>query len=104
MPIRPAAISKQAEIAEAVAEVVRILAPDVVYVRYEIGENWYGDPAVFFRSLLSDEAAEKRLRETARKVEQELEERLDFAALGLFSYYNVRSVSEQAALRGKEWA
>jgi hypothetical protein len=104
MPMMPAAVSKQAEIAEAVAEVERRLAPDVVYIRYEIGENWYGDWAIFFRSLLSDEAAEHRLHEVAKKVKQLLAERLDFPGLGLYAYYNVRSVSEQAALRDREWA
>jgi hypothetical protein len=57
MPMMPAGVVKQAEIASAVAEVERLLAPDVEHIQYEIGQDWSGDWAVFFRVLLSDEAS-----------------------------------------------
>ena len=83
MPTMPAGVVKQGEIAAAVAEVERLLAPDVVHIRYEIGANWSGDWAVFFRVVLSDEASKHRLREVATQVESRLADRLDFPALGL---------------------
>ncbi len=104
MPMTYAGVLRPVEIDEAVAEVARLLAPDVVYIRYHIGEDWNDEWAVYFRALLSDEAAEHRLHEVAKKVRAELAERLDFRALGLRHYTHVRSVSEQAALRNKEWA
>ena len=33
------------------------LAPDVVRIRYSFSEDWSGDPAVYFRVGLRDEAA-----------------------------------------------
>ena len=97
-------ITKQSEINWAVSEVVRLLAPDVVHIRYDINQDWSGDWAIFFRVVLSDEASRARLREAATKVVRELADRLDYSSMGLFPYYNFRSVSEQAALREETWA
>jgi hypothetical protein len=80
------------------------LAPDVVQIRYDIGTDWSGDWAIFFRVLLSDEASRARLRDVATQVVWRLDERLDFPSMGLFPYHNFRSVSEQDVLREEAWA
>ena len=100
----PIAVQREPEIDAAVAEVAARLAPDVIHIRYEIGQDWSGQWAIFFRVLLSDEASKKRLREVATKVVWRLADRLDFPALELFPYHNFRSESEQAALREEAWA
>ena len=100
----PAGVARETEIAEAVADVERSLAPDVVHIRYEIATDWSGDWAIFFRVLLSDEASKTRLREVATKVVWRLAERLDFPSMGLLTYHNFRSASEQAVLREEAWA
>jgi hypothetical protein len=102
--ILPKAVTKQPEINAAIREVVRLLQPDVVYIRYDIGWDWSGDPAIFFRILLSDEASKTQLREVAAKVVQFLADRLDFASMSLLPYHNFRNVSEQAVLREEAWA
>lgn len=95
---------KQAEINSAISEVVRLLAPDVLRIRYHIDRDWSGDWAIFFRILLSDEASRERLREVTTKVVGLLDERVDFESLGLFRYHNFRSASEQEILREEAWA
>jgi hypothetical protein len=100
----PSAATKQPEINAAVSEVVGLLAPDVVHIRYDIGRDWSGDWAIFFRVLLSDDASKTRLREVAAQVVWRLAERLDFQSMGLFPYHNFRSVSEQDVLREEAWA
>jgi len=100
----PSTAAKQPEINAAISEVVGSLAPDVVYIRYDIGRDWSGDPAIFFRVLLSDEASKTRLREVATKVVWDLAKRLDFPSMELFPYHNFRSVSEQDVLREEAWA
>jgi hypothetical protein len=100
----PPAITRQAEIELAIQEVERSLAPDVVHIRYEIGEDWSGQWAVFFRILLTDDAARRRLHEVGSKVEWGLARHLDFPGLGVYPYHNFRSVSEQEAMREPEWA
>jgi hypothetical protein len=61
----PAAIVKQSEIDARVRKVAGALEPDVRHTRYEIGEDWSGQWAIFFRIVLSDEATKLRLREVA---------------------------------------
>jgi hypothetical protein len=100
----PSAIAKQPEINAAVSEVVRLLAPDVVHIRYDIDRDWSGDWAIFFRIVLSDEASRTRLREVTKEVVWRLADRVDFSSMGLFAYHNFRNVSEQAVLREEAWA
>jgi len=102
--IMPAVITMDPQIKAAIKEVVNLLAPDVVYIRYEIGKDWSGDWAIFFRVVLSDEAGAERLREVATNVVSRLAERLDFPSMGVFPYHNFRSVSEQEAIREEAWA
>jgi hypothetical protein len=102
--IMSSVITMNPQINAAIREVVDLLAPDVVYIRYEIGQDWSGDSAIFFRVLLSDDASKNRLRDAASQVECRLAERLDFTSMGVFPYYNFRSESEQAAMREPAWA
>ena len=100
----PTAATKQPEIDATVTEIERLMAPDVVHIRYEIGRDWAGDWAIFFRVLLSDEASKLRLRDVATQVVHRLADRLDFPSLGVSPYHNFRSASEQAVLREEAWA
>lgn len=100
----PSAVTKQREIDTAINEVTAELAPDVVRIRYDIGEDWSGEWAIFFRIVLTDEAAKRRLRDIASRVVWGLASRLDFPGMGVFPYHNFRSVSEQAMLQEEAWA
>ena len=100
----PPALSRQSEIQAAIDATEKSLAPDVVHIRYEIGKDWSDEWAVFFRIVLTDDAAKRRLHEVATKVERGLDQHLDFPGLGVYAYHNYRSVSEQAALREPAWA
>jgi hypothetical protein len=100
----PSAVSKQAEIEAAIARVQQSIGQDVVRIRYEIGEDWSGQWAIFFRILLTDDAARLRLRDVATRVVWELARQLDFPAMGVFPYHNFRSVSEQSMLQEPAWA
>ena len=100
----PPAVSKQPEIEAAIHEVEKSLAPDVVRIRYEIEKDWSGEWAIFFRIVLTDDAAKRRLGEIIWKVDSSLEKVLDYPSLGVYPYHNFRSVSEQAALQEPAWA
>jgi hypothetical protein len=90
---------------EQVDQIARALAPDVVYVRFNVSHDWSGDPAIYFRVLLSDEAAShrERLVEVAGRVRQALSDGLGLAELDHISYFHFRTQSEQAGLREKAW-
>lgn len=97
--------SKQPQISAAVTEVVKELSPSVKKIRFEIGQDWSGQWAIFFRVLLSDDASEpKNLREIAPRVVWGMSERLDLPGLGLFPYFNFRSEAEQALVKDMAWA
>jgi hypothetical protein len=98
-------ISKQPQIDAAVTEVVNELSPSVRKIRFEIGEDWSGELAVFFRVLLSDSASEpENLRAIAPRVVSAMSQRLDLPVLGLFPYFNFRSETEQSLAKEPAWA
>src|ERR1700675_4860417 len=76
---------------------------DVRLIRFDRRTDWSGDDAIYFRILISDDAARTRLRETMAEVVGMLESILNLETMGLHVYHNVRSESEQAALREKSW-
>jgi hypothetical protein len=99
----PSVVTKQTEVQSAVSAVAEQLNPDVQYIRYDIGQDWSGDWAIFFRIVLSNEASKKRLREIATQVVWRLGERIDFTALGVIPYHNFRSAAEQEILQEPAW-
>lgn len=101
--IVPVAEPKQNSVQSAIAEVIELLAPDVIRIRYDLGPDWSGDPGIYFRTVLSDEASQLRLKVVPRRVEALLKERLDFQEMGVFAYFNYRNESEQRALREPRW-
>ncbi len=64
-----------------------------------------GDPAIYFRILLTDAASERAtLREVTRKITTTLEAINPYETWGLIPYFNFRSESEQATMNNPEWA
>lgn len=53
----PPAVTKQAEIDAAIERVQQSMGPEVVRIRYEIGEDWSGQGAIFFRIVLKDDVS-----------------------------------------------
>ena len=97
-------LSKQTQIDAAEPDVVEELSPSVRKIRFDIGQEWSGQWAIFFRVLLSDDASEPNLREIAPRVVWRMSERLDLPGLGLFPYFNFRSEAEQEIVKDLAWA
>jgi hypothetical protein len=88
----------------AVDEVARELAPDVVRIRVDVHEDWSGDPAIYFRVILSDEASrEDRLTETTGRVSERLSDELRLDRLDHIPYFSFRSQTEQELMRDPKW-
>jgi hypothetical protein len=103
--IAPRGFTGYPKINAAVAEVTRELSPWVRQIRYGVALDWSGEWAVFFRVLLSDEAAKQpKLRNAGAQVIEEMSEKLDLPNLGLFPYFDFRSESEQSELNDPDWA
>lgn len=81
----------------------RVLRPDVVRVRFRLGQDHDGDDAIFFNTLLSDDTAKGNLIAITSRVHQICETVTDANEHGWLTYFNFRSVSEQAKLKDQEW-
>jgi hypothetical protein len=98
------ALVNQKQLKANVGKAERKLAPDVVRIRYSLEEDWMGEPAIFFRILLSDDATtEERRRETVPRVERLLAREVEPHKYGLRHYFRIRSASEQAELKEESW-
>jgi hypothetical protein len=100
----PSAVSKRAEIEAAIERVRQDIGSDVLRIRYEIDRDWSGEWAIFFRVVLTDDAARHRLRAIGTQVVRGLARELDFPGMGVYPYHNYRSESEQATLQEPAWA
>jgi hypothetical protein len=103
--IVPSGFVHQAQIDQGLQTAAAQLGSDVVRVRYELGEDWKGDEALFFRVVLKDSVSDHvRLREVARRVTETVFREIRPDRLGLEAYYNFRSESEQSVLKEEAWA
>jgi hypothetical protein len=104
MPIVPRVYVDQSQIATKVEKARKALSPDVVRIRYDIGEDWSGSPSVFFRIVLSDAASRvANLRDVTQRVSRRIEAEVGPDKLGLEAYFNFRSVSEQRTMKEPAW-
>ena len=77
---------------------------EVVRVRYSFAEDWSGDPAIYFRIVLSDEASRRdKLGDTTRRIRSELTDDLRLDESEYIPYFDFRSKAEQDKLKDPEW-
>jgi hypothetical protein len=103
----PAGFVNQTQLKEIVDAAIKGLDPaEVVRVNCSIGEDHTGDPAIFFRVVLTDDAARKdRPWEVTERVRSSLPSASWLLEnWGLFPYESFRSSSEQCELNDPEWA
>jgi len=90
---------------EQVDRIARDLAPDVVRIRLTAKPDWTGDPSLYFRVILSDEASRREpLREVTGLVRRRVAEDLRLEDLDMHPYFRFRTQSEQAELQDPQWA
>lgn len=98
-------IVDRSELAELIDEEIQGIDPEVVRVRYSFGYDWSGEPAVYFRVVLSDEASqEAMLTRVADRIESKLCDKVRlFEDWGLQPYFSFRSKSEQDGRNDPDW-
>ncbi len=106
MPTAFKGVVQPEKLTAAIATLELHLRPDVVRIRHMIGEDSSGQPAIYFRVLLSDRASRPdRLRQVTRKVRNLVYQNIDpVNSWGLVPYLRFRSQSEQAELQEPAWA
>ena len=92
---------QQAQLYQAVSDLKPALGSDVVTLRYTLGQDWSGEPAIFFRVVLSDRASRRdQLRNATNQIENAIMQRLQpLEEWGVLPYFSFRSMAEQAALQ-----
>lgn len=105
MPTVPSGFVHQNQIEKAVQRAQKALAPNVIRIRYSLGNDWTGDPSIFFRVVLSDTASRpSNLQKVAQRVTLRLINEVRSDEFGLHAYFNFRSESEQAQIKEPAWA
>jgi hypothetical protein len=90
----------QSQFKAAIARAKKHVAPDVVSIIPTLGNDWSGEPAVFFMVILSDAASrrDQLLSVTDRVSKTIVGEVEPLDEWGVLPYFNFRSQSEQANL------
>jgi hypothetical protein len=105
VPVVPTGFINQAQLNDSVTQAIHRLGREVVRVRYNIGADTSGEPAIFFHIVLSDNASrEEQLADvTDRAAALLFEELRPYENWGLIPYFSFRSESEQALRNEPEW-
>lgn len=89
---------------EQVDKIATALAPDVVRIRVNAGQDWSEHPALYFRVVLSDEASRPmRLADITDEVRTKLTEALGLSQSDRIPYFRFRSQSEQTKIKELAW-
>jgi len=96
----PLAVAQQPLFQAAVARAAQQLAPDVLDVIPTLGDDWRGEPAVFFMVILADAASrrDRLLRVTNHASTFIVQQVQPFEQWGVLPYFNFRSQSEQVRI------
>jgi hypothetical protein len=104
VPIVPRGLVDQSKIRAGVRRAERDLAPDVIRIMHSFAEDVQGNISLFFRIVISDAvSAPTKLRETTQRIIAKVRDEIKAEELGLQTYFNFRSKSEQATLRDSFW-
>ena len=100
----PRGLVDQSKIRAGVRKAELALAPDVIRIMYSFAEDVQGNMSLFFRILISDRAAApSSLRERTQQIITKVLQEIKAQELGLQTYFNFRSESEQEMLREPFW-
>ena len=82
----------------AAVERVKARFPQVQYINFNLGDNHYGDPCIFFRIVVSDDVSDigDQLK-LKRKITVALMNEARTYENGFGSYYDILNVGELAA-------
>ncbi len=102
----PKGVVQSEQLAAAITQIEEVLKPDVVRILHTIENDSSGEPAIFFRVLLSDAASKPdRLHDVTGRVRAFIYRQIDpLNSWGLVPYIRFRSESEQAMLRERAWS
>jgi hypothetical protein len=101
MPILPRGVAQPSELIKSLNALSPLDPSHVVKWDFTVGNDWSGDPAIFFLIILSDSASNPRkLRQVTSAIVDTITKKIDpLNQWGLIPYFSFRSQSEQAKLK-----
>ena len=104
--IVPSGLVNQKQLAAEIDRAKTKLGKEVVRVRYSLEEDSTGEPSIFFRIVLTDEASKEDglVDVTCRITSVLFDEIRPYENWGLLPYFSFRSQSEQEHLNDPQWA
>jgi len=102
----PSGFVNQTQLADQVTRAKRKFGKEVVRVNYSLGTDSDGEPAMFFRIVLSDAASREDMLAdvTGRIMTTLFDEIRPHENWGVLPYFSFRSKSEQASRNDPEWS
>jgi hypothetical protein len=95
------------DFAQKVQEVAKEFPDDVVRIRHSFSRDWAGDPAIYFKIVLTDDAPGRHsLHELTHGIENALIKHLALfeSAYSVYNpYFNFRTKSEQERSKEPAW-
>src|ERR1700722_13839531 len=95
------------DFAQRVDEVAKKFPAEVVRIRHSFSRDWDGDPAIYFRIVLTDEAVRRQpLTELTHGIRNALIKDLalyESESSLYIPYISYRTVSEQEQIKEPEW-
>ena len=75
-------------------------------IRFTLRDDWTSDPSIYFEVVITDKAAsqQSKLNELTERIEFTINNKVKPDELGLYSYFNFRSLSEHNELNDPAWA
>lgn len=104
--MRPYKQCERDRIARMVKAAAYALRPDLEYLFYALEEDHSGEPAIFFRMVLSDRLGDCSRRQhfdRIREMEESIRMIVEPEEYGLHSYFNLRSLSACRKVKDREW-
>ena len=104
MPITRLSPEQLKEFDQMVQQTAMKFPGEVIKIRYSFGDDWYGDPAIFFRILLADDTRrDDQFVNITKRVEDALHDGLGPAASEYWPFVTIRTKAEQDKLQDPEW-
>jgi hypothetical protein len=95
------------DFSQKVEDVAKKFPGEVVRIRHTFSRDWYGDPAIYFRIIITDEAFHRyAISELTGKIRDALTNDLALyeSEYSLYiPYFNFRTVAEQEEAKEPQW-
>ena len=106
MPVVPNGFVHLGQLDEEIQKAIRKLGPEVINVTYQLRPDSTGEPAIFFRIVLTDVAAQEDvLLESTRRIETMLIDEIQpIENWGRHPFFNYSTRPEQQRRKNLEWA